>query len=373
MSFSAVDHAMMSRALQLAEKAKYSVTPNPAVGAVVTKNGEILGEGFTRPPGGNHAEIEALHQAGDVSGGTLYVTLEPCSHQGKTGPCSQAVIEAKLGRVVVACEDPNPQVCGSGINQLKAAGIEVEIGLLEDQARELNRGFFKRFSEGMPWILVKMAASLDGRTAMASGLSQWITSPAARTDVQRFRAMSCAIITGIGTQLMDDPSLTVRITEQDLAIDDPIAHPLKVVVDSQMRLSTQARILQPPGRCLVATIDSSIQREKSQALIDAGADVIFLPALGEHIDLHALVNELAKRGCNQLMVEAGAGLAGAFIAEGLVDELVCYWAPKLFGDQARPMFGLPIETIDAHLAFSLRDIRQVGEDIRVILRPDKDY
>lgn len=373
MSFSAVDRAMMSRALQLAEKAKYSVTPNPGVGAVVTKNEKILGEGFTRPPGGNHAEIEALQQAGDVSGGTLYVTLEPCSHQGRTGPCSQAVIEAKLARVVIACEDPNPEVCGTGINQLQAAGIEVEVGLFEDQARELNKGFFKRHTQGMPWILIKMAASLDGRTAMASGQSQWITSPAARADVQRYRAKSCAIITGIGTQLMDDPSLTVRITEEDLGIVDPIVHPLKVVVDAQLKLSDQARILQAPGHCLVATIDAKLQREKSQALIEAGADVIFLPALGEHIDLQALVVELGKRGCNQLMVEAGAGLAGAFIAEGLVDELVCYWAPKLFGDQARPMFSLPIETIDAHLAFSFQDIRQVGEDIRVVLRPDKDY
>lgn len=373
MSFSAVDREMMSRALQLAEKAKYTATPNPAVGAVVVMGETILGEGFTRPAGHNHAEIEALYGAGDVTGATLYVTLEPCNHQGRTGPCSQAVIEAKLGRVVVACEDPNPQVCGSGINQLKDAGIEVEIGLLEDQARELNRGFFKRHSEGLPWILIKMAASLDGRTAMASGQSQWITSPAARTDVQRFRAMSCAVITGIGTQLMDDPSLTVRITEQDLDIKDPVLQPLKVVVDSQLKLSAQARLLQPPGQCIVATLDAPQQRKKAKVLTEAGAEIIFLPAQGKHIDLQALVVELARRGCNQVMIEAGAGLAGAFIAEGLVDELICYWAPKLFGDRARPMFGLPIETIDAHLAFSIKDIRQVGEDIRVILRPDKDY
>jgi diaminohydroxyphosphoribosylaminopyrimidine deaminase/5-amino-6-(5-phosphoribosylamino)uracil reductase len=373
MGFSAFDRKMMSRALQLAEKAKYSVAPNPAVGAVITRGEKILGQGFTRPVGDNHAEIEALQQAGDASAGTLYVTLEPCSHQGRTGPCSQAVIEAKLSRVVVACEDPNPVVSGRGIEQLKAAGIDVEIGLFEGQVEELNRGFFKRHRDGMPWILIKMAASLDGRTAMASGQSQWITSPAARADVQRLRAMSCAIITGIGTQLMDDPSLTVRITEQDLAIDDAVVYPLKVVVDSQLQLSPEARLLMPPGRCVVATIDGPLQREKSSALIDAGAEVIFLPAQGSHVDLQALVIELAVRGCNQVMVEAGAKLAGAFMAEGLVDELVCYWAPKLFGDQARPMFSLPIQTIDAHLAFSIRDIRQVGEDIKIALRPDKDY
>ena len=373
MSFSIVDRKMMTRALQLAQQARYTATPNPAVGAVITVDETIVGEGFTRPPGGNHAEIEALQMAGDVAGGTLYVTLEPCSHQGKTGPCSQAVIESKLARVVVACEDPNPQVSGSGIKQLQAAGIDVQLGLLEDQARELNKGFIKRHTQGMPWVLIKIAASLDGRTAMASGQSQWITSPAARADVQRLRAASCAIITGIGTQLMDDPSLTVRITEQDLGVQDSLVQPLRVVVDAQMKISAQARLLQQPGRCLIATLDGAAQRENSQALIEAGAEVIFMPALGEHIDLQALIVELAKRDCNQVMVEAGAGLAGAFIAEGLVDELVCYWAPKLFGDQARPMFSLPIETIDAHLALSIRDMRQVGEDIRVVLRPDKDY
>ena len=373
MSFSVVDRKMMSRALQLAQQARYTARPNPAVGAVVVVNDKIVGEGFTRPPGGNHAEIEALQMAGDVAGGTLYVTLEPCCHQGKTGPCSQAVIESKLARVVVACEDPNPQVSGSGIKQLQTAGIDVQLGLLEEQAREINQGFFKRQTDSMPWVLIKMAASLDGRTAMASGQSQWITSPAARADVQRLRAGSCAIITGIGTQLMDDPSLTVRITKQDLGVQDSLVQPLRVVVDGQLKISAQARLFQQPGPCLIATIEGSAQRENSDALIEAGAEVIFLPAQGEQVDLQALLAALAKRGCNQVMIEAGATLAGAFIAEGLVDELVCYWAPKLFGDQARPMFGLPIETIDAHLAFSIRDIRQVGEDIRVILRPDKDY
>jgi len=274
---------------------------------------------------------------------------------------------------VVACEDPNPLVAGSGIKRLQEAGVEVELGLLEAQARELNRGFIKRHTQGTPWVMVKMAASLDGRTAMASGQSQWVTSPAARLDVQRLRAASCAIITGIGTQLMDDPSLTLRITQQDLQVEDPLCQPLRVVVDAQLKMPAQARMLQQPGPCLIATLDGAAQREKSQALVAAGAEVIFMPAVGAHIDLQALLVELAARQCNQVMVEAGAGLAGAFIAEGLLDELVCYWAPKLFGNQARPMFELPIETIDAHLALSIRDMRQVGEDIRVILHPDKDY
>ena len=373
MTFTAQDHSMMGRALQLAAKARFTSAPNPAVGCVVVAENQIIGEGFTRPAGGNHAEIEALQMAGDASASTLYVTLEPCSHQGKTGPCVQALIKAKVARVGIACEVPNPKVSGAGIKQLQEAGIEVQLGLMESQARELNKGFFKRFTEGTPWVLVKMAASLDGRTAMASGQSQWITSPAARLDVQRLRAASCAIITGIGTQQMDNPSLTLRITEQQLGVSDPLQQPIRVVVDAHMNMSADARLLQAPGLCLIATLDQPQQREKSKALVAAGAEVIFLPAQGEHVDLEALLEALAQRECNQVMVEAGAGLAGAFIAEGLLDELVCYWAPKLFGSQARPMFELPIETIDAHLALSVKDMRMVGEDIKITMQPDKDY
>ena len=370
---STIDREMMSRALQLAAKGRYTSSPNPSVGCVIARDDAIIGEGYTRPAGGNHGEVEALQEAGDASGATVYVTLEPCSHQGKTGPCADALIAAGVNRAVVACEDPNPAVAGSGIQKLKDAGIEVALGLLEDQARESNKGFIKRHEQGTPWVTVKMAASLDGRTAMASGQSQWITTPAARADVQRLRAEQCAIITGIGTQKMDDPSLTVRITREDVGVEDELRQPLRVVVDAKLQMSPEARMFQQPGDTLVATLDGAEQREKSAALAAAGAEVIFLPAMGEHIDLHALLADLAGRGCNQVLVEAGAGLAGAFIAEGLLDELVCYWAPKLFGNQARPMFDLPIETIDAHLALSIRDIRQIGEDIRVTLYPDKDY
>ena len=370
---STIDREMMSRALQLAAKGRYTSSPNPSVGCVIARDDAIIGEGYTRPAGGNHGEIEALQEAGNASGATVYVTLEPCSHQGKTGPCADALIAAGVNRAAVAFEDPNPAVAGSGIQKLKDAGIEVALGLLEDQARESNKGFIKRHEQGTPWVTVKMAASLDGRTAMASGQSQWITTPAARADVQRLRAEQCAIITGIGTQKMDDPSLTVRITREDVGVEDELRQPLRVVVDAKLQMSPEARMFQQPGDTLVATLDGAEQREKSAALAAAGAEVIFLPAMGEHIDLHALLADLAGRGCNQVLVEAGAGLAGAFIAEGLLDELVCYWAPKLFGNEARPMFNLPIETIDAHLALSIRDIRQIGEDIRVRLYPDKDY
>ena len=375
MNFSIIDREMMSQALKLAAKGRFTTSPNPTVGCVIVADGKIAGQGFTRPAGGNHAEIEALQNAGDtdVAGATAYVSLEPCSHQGKTGPCVEALIAAGIARVVIACEDPNPQIAGSGIEKLQAAGIQVESGLLEDQARDINKGFIKRHEQGTPWVLVKMAASLDGRTAMASGQSQWITTPPARQDVQRLRAASCAIITGIGTQLMDDPSLTVRITHEELGVEDSLQQPLRVVVDSKLQMAATARMFEQPGPTLIATLDGESQREKSQALIDAGAEVVFLPAIGEHIDLQALLVALATRGCNQVMVEAGAGLAGAFIAEGLLDELVCYWAPKLFGNDARPMFNLPIRTIDAHLALSVKDMRMIGEDIRVTLTPDKDY
>ena len=375
MNFSIIDREMMSQALKLAAKGRFTTSPNPTVGCVIMADGKIVGQGFTRPAGGNHAEIEALETARDtdITGATAYVSLEPCSHQGKTGPCVDALIAAGIARVVIACEDPNPRVAGSGIEKLQAAGIQVESGLLEDQARDINKGFIKRHEQGTPWVLVKMAASLDGRTAMASGQSQWITTPPARQDVQRLRAASCAIITGIGTQLMDDPSLTVRITNEELGVEDSLQQPLRVVVDSKLQMAATARMFEQPGPTLIATLDGESQREKSQALIDAGAEVVFLPAIGEHIDLQALLVELAARGCNQVMVEAGAGLAGAFIAEGLLDELVCYWAPKLFGNDARPMFNLPIRTIDAHLALSIKDMRMIGEDIRVTLYPDKDY
>ncbi len=372
-NFSTCDREMMTRALRLAEKARFTVSPNPAVGCVITRDGVILGEGFTRPPGGNHAEVEALSMADDAKNSHVYVTLEPCNHQGRTGPCTKALIEADVARVVIACEDPNPVVSGTGVETLKNAGIEVDVGLFEDQARDINRGFIKRHEQGLPWILIKMAASIDGRTAMASGQSQWVTTPAARHDVQKFRAASCAIVTGSGTQLMDDPSLTVRISQSELGTADPLRQPLRVVVDSQLRIQPSARILQQPGSVLIATIEGDGQRQRVDALVAAGAEIVFLPERDGGVDLHALIRELSDRDCNQVMVEAGAGLAGAFIAEGLVDELVCYWAPKLFGHQARPMFNLPISTIDAHLALSVQDVRRIGEDIRMILVPDKDY
>lgn len=374
MGFSTFDREMMSRALKLAARGRFTTTPNPNVGCVIVVDGDIVGEGWHRVAGQPHAEVNALQAAGDKArGATAYVTLEPCCHQGKTGPCADALIDAGIERVVIGCEDPNPKVCGCGAEKLRKAGITVELPLLEEQARTVNRGFFRRQEQGLPWVLVKMASSFDARTAMASGQSQWVTTPASRQDVQRLRAASCAIITGSGTQQMDDPSLTVRISSEELGINEDVRQPLRVVVDSTLQVSPEARMLSQPGQTLVATLAHNQTNRNVQTLSDAGAEVVFLPERNGHIDLLALLKFLAERGCNQVMVEAGAVLAGNFVAEGLFDELVCYIAPKLFGSDARPMFDLPIQTIDAHLALSVQDIRRIGEDIRVTLYPDKDY
>ncbi len=370
--YTADDRAYMARALQLAARGAVSVSPNPKVGCLLVDDSGIVGEGWHRRAGEPHAEALAIAAAGSrAAGATAYVTLEPCSHTGRTGPCSEALIAAGVSAVYYGCQDPNPAVAGSGLAQLQEAGIEVRGPLLEEPARQLNRGFIKRHEQGEPWITIKTAMSLDGRTAMASGQSQWITSPAARADVQRLRAVSCAVVTGSGTVSYDDPSMTVRDVSAD---DGAIRQPLRVVVDSQLALSPEAALLRQPGAILVVTAEAADQ-PRAQALVAAKADleVLQLADSGGRVDLAALVAELAARGCNNILVEAGAVLAGAFVGAGLVDELVCYLAPKLFGSAARPMFELPIETIDAHLALSLSDCRQIGEDLRLTFSPDKDY
>lgn len=372
-SFTAQQQQFMARALQLAERGRVSVAPNPMVGCLIVSQDQVVGEGWHLRAGEAHAEVLALEMAGArARGATAYVTLEPCSHTGRTDPCADALIEAGIAEVIYASQDPNPAVAGEGLERLQAAGIVVLGPLLEAQARQLNRGFFKRHEQAEPWISIKTAMSLDGRTAMASGQSQWITSPAARADVQQLRARSCAVVTGIGTVSYDDPSMTVR----DVAAEDGmIRQPLRVVVDSQLRLSADAALLKQPGPILVATLRSCDEPEAVQLkAAKSDLEVLTLAAdSGGRVNLAALVAELSQRGCNELLVEAGAGLAGAFVGAGLIDELVCYVAPKLFGSDARPMFDLPIVTIDAHLALSLSDCRQIGEDLRLTFSPDKDY
>jgi len=370
----ASDAAFMARALHLAESGRYTTMPNPRVGCVLVKGDEIVGEGFHRRAGEPHAEVNALRQAGrSAEGATAYVTLEPCSHQGRTGPCCDALIESGVARVVVAMQDPNPRVAGEGIRRLRAAGISVEVGPLDADAEALNAGFVSRMAGGRPRVRVKMAMSLDGRTAMASGESQWITGPEARRDVQRLRAESCAILTGVDSIIFDNSRLTVRADQLGLEDADTIAsrQPLRVVVDSHLRLPLAAACLSEPGRTLIVTLGGR-QADKRDGLERAGAEVLELPAGDDgRVDLSLLADWLAEHEqCNELLVEAGATLAGAMMDACLVDELRLYMAPTLLGSEARPLFGLPgIERMEQQRPLEILDIRALGRDWRIRARP----
>lgn len=362
---SANDEELMARALVLAENGLYTTTPNPRVGCVIASAaGEILGEGWTQPAGHNHAEVQALLDAKqkghDVRGATAYVTLEPCSHFGRTPPCCNALIEAGIGRVVAALEDPNPLVAGNGFKKLQAAGIETRVGVLGEQAREINAGFLSRICRGRPFVRLKIAASLDGKTAMANGQSQWITAEAARADAHHWRARACAVLTGIGTVLADDPTLNVR------AVSTP-RQPRRIVLDSQLRTPVNAKILQGGNTLIVhARQDSRLEAD----LNAAGAQLLCLPAQDGRIDLPALMNWLGQHNTNELLVEAGAHLNAAFIASGLVDEYLLYLAPRLLGDPARGLAYLPdYPHVDAAPRLRFKEIRQIGEDLRILARP----
>lgn len=354
------DSQMMARALQLAELGRYSTRPNPTVGCVLVRQQQVVAEGRTRPAGGDHAEVDALRQCTDTRGVHAYVTLEPCSHQGRTGPCTQALIEAGVAAVFVAMRDPNPAVSGTGIEQLRAAGISVTEMPLEAVARPINAGFFQRMETGRPRVRLKLASSLDGRTAMASGESQWITGPAARADVQRWRALSGAIVTGVGTVLQDDPALTVRNPEYDIP-----QQPLRVIVDSQLRTPAHSQILQQDGVTLIAHCSAA----SGAALIERGAQLLALPAIEGRVDLDALMSELAQRQCNDILVECGAELAGSLLAARRVDEILLYMAPALLGSAARPLAQLPLTTMDQKLELDVQDVRRVGADLRLQLQP----
>ncbi len=359
--FTTTDIAMMSRALQLAERGLTTTDPNPRVGCVLAVEGQVIAEGWHEVAGGPHAEIVALEQAGEMAkGATAYVTLEPCCHQGKTPPCSDALIKAGVARVVAAMEDPNPKVAGQGLQQLHKAGIEVASGLLQAQAETLNPGFVLRMREQRPMVRCKLAMSLDGRTAMASGESKWITGAAAREDVQRLRARSSAIMSGIGTILADDPSLTVRDAEGVLAERQP----LRVVLDPHLSTPTNARFISQPGNSLIVTAVD--EPELQEQLEQAGAEVIHLPNGNDSIDLHALMGVLATREINEVLLETGAILSGAALRAGIIDELVIYMAPKLMGDGARGLFHTPgLESLADAVQLSVKDIRAVGDDWRI--------
>lgn len=371
----------MADAIRLAWRGLYTTHPNPRVGCVIVKDGVVVGQGWHEIAGEGHAEVNALRAAGNAArGATAYVSLEPCSHHGKTPPCANALIEAGVAKVISAMEDPNPKVSGNGHRLLQAAGIETACGLLEAQARAVNPGFYQRMQTGLPWITLKSAMSVDGRIAMASGESQWISCPQSRADVQRLRARVEAIVTGVETVLHDNPALTVRpeLWPESLAGDDRLAgwcwpegftpiQPLRVIVDSRLRTPVDAAILRAPGQTLIACCDPDPAR--AAALEQAGAEILPLPAQRGQVDLQALVRALAAREVNELLVETGGQLAGSFVAAGLVDEWICYMAPKLMGSNARPVLALPdIHSMQQTLPLQLTDLRQIGQDIRMTYR-----
>lgn len=369
--WSAADRSYMARAIQLAKQGLYTTQPNPRVGCVLVNDGKVVGEGFHYRAGEGHAEVNAIAAAGHLAqGATAYVTLEPCSHYGRTPPCAEGLKSAGVKRVVCAMVDPNPQVAGRGLALLREAGIQAESGLLESEARALNPGFIKRMEQGVPFVRVKMAASLDGRTAMASGESQWITGPDARSEVQRLRAQSDAVLTGIGSILQDDSALTVRA--QQLGIDnaEEIAQrqPLRLVLDSTLRMPLDAKILQQPGRTVIVT--ASENKSRIEALREVGAELLLMPESKGRIELRPLLSWLAEtEQCNELLVETGATLAGAFIEQKLVDEIQLFMAMKLMGSDARPVFSLPLNAMSEQINLTLLDSRMLGQDLKLTLKP----
>jgi diaminohydroxyphosphoribosylaminopyrimidine deaminase/5-amino-6-(5-phosphoribosylamino)uracil reductase len=362
----AIDHEHMARALQLAANGLYDTAPNPAVGCVLVKGSRVVGTGWTAPAGGPHAEIVALKAAGSAArGATAYVTLEPCCHTGRTGPCTKALIEAGVARVVFAGHDPNPRVNGAGARQLAAAGVAVEGGVMESAAEPLNRGFFTRMRRGVPYVRSKLAVSLDGRTALANGTSKWITSAEARGDVHRWRARSSAVVTGSGTIVDDDPSLDARREEAGIPESIGIKQPLRVVIDARLKMPPNAKTLALPGEVLVLTT-RALDDPKAQALRSAGARIERVAGDAEHCDLKAVVEHLGTLEINDVWVEAGAGLNGALLKAGLIDELIIYMAPRVLGSAARGMFELPaLASLADAIELELDDVSKIGADLRI--------
>ena len=355
---SGAGNEFMARALQLAERGLYSATPNPRVGCVIVRDGAIAGEGWHERAGGPHAEVMALAAAGErARGATAYVTLEPCHHHGRTPPCDEALIAAGITRVVAATLDPDPRTAGQGVARLRSAGMAVETGALEHAARALNRGFISRVTRGRPWLRMKIAASLDGKTALLNGKSRWITGEAARNDGHHWRARACAIMTGIGTVRDDDPQLTVRGVATS-------RQPLRVVIDSRLELRPDARILEGGGVLVACAVDD---RAKALKLRNRGAEIVVIPNAAGKVELPALMHELGRRGINELHVEAGYQLNGSLLNEGCVDELLLYFAPCFIGDRARGMAALPeLTDLAARLDLRIESTCMLGADIRIL-------
>jgi diaminohydroxyphosphoribosylaminopyrimidine deaminase/5-amino-6-(5-phosphoribosylamino)uracil reductase len=358
----------MALALRLAEQGLYTTQPNPRVGCVIVKNNQMIGQGAHLKAGEPHAEVFALREAGaNAAGADAYVTLEPCSHHGRTPPCVDGLIKAGVKRVVVAMQDPNPLVAGNGIKRLQAHGIVVEVGLMETESKSLNLGFISRMTLALPYVRCKVAASLDGRTALNNGKSFWITADPARLDVQHWRAQSCAIVTGIGTVLTDNPSMNVRL-------ENGSRQPLRVIVDSNLQTPVNCKMLNPELLTISPVVIAYAHHPNNQAasLTASGAELLHIPNENGRVDLPALLSNLASRGINEVLLEAGHGLNGAFLQAGLIDEFIFYYAPKLLGADAKEMFAIP-ELVDMQQAIDLQilDVRQIGQDIRLRAKPVK--
>ena len=375
--FSAADHEYMAQALRLARKGIYTTAPNPSVGCVIVdKTGLVIGEGWHERAGEPHAEVHALQMAmahsndEPLTGATAYVTLEPCSHYGRTPPCAEALIKAGVSKVIAAVLDSNPLVAGRGFKMLEDAGIETACGLLEKEASQINEGFLKHAKTGLPFVRAKLAMSLDGRTAMASGESQWITGPDARSEVQKLRARSCAIVTGVGSVLHDDSSLTVRAGELNLPDSESICavQPLRVVLDSELKTPVNAKVIHNPGQCLIITTPKASE-ERKQALEAQGAEVLVQSNATDEINLQAMLQELGKRQCKTVLLETGATLAGSMMSEQLIDELVVFMAPVLMGSNARALLNMPFQTMTEKLMLDIQDICAIGNDWKITARP----
>lgn len=369
MNQSVIDHQHMSRAIQLARRGLYTTQPNPRVGCVIARGEQVISEGYHLQAGGPHAEIVALQQAGaGAAGATAYVSLEPCSHHGKTPPCADALIEAGVARVVCAMQDPNPLVAGQGLEKLREAGIEVECGVLQADAEALNPGFIKRMQSGMPYVRAKLAMSLDGRTAMASGESQWITGEAARTDVQRLRARSSVILTGSGTVMADNPQLNVRLDAQQLGIACEPHQPLRAVIDGELKSSPDSQIYTTAADSASTLVFT--HQHYSDACGFSESQLVTLPSGADKLNLREVLHYLAGLQANEVHVEAGSELCGALLEQKLLDELVIYMAPHIMGNGARGLFHLPgLSSMAQRIELKITDIRAIGVDWRITARP----
>ena len=373
------DHFFMAEALRLARRGRFTVRVNPRVGCVLVKQGRVIGGGYHARHGYNHAEVNALNDASrnaeNVEGATAYVTLEPCAHRGKTPPCAEVLATARVARVVAAIKDPNPLVDGRGLTYLRQRGVATRCHVMEEDARALNRGFIKRMIDRLPYLTVKAAISLDGKTALSSGESKWITSESSRLDVQRLRACSCAILTGVDTVLYDDPLLTVRLSERELGIESGVGgkdgkfeQPIRVVLDTNLRFPVTARTLDTPGKVIVYTCADD--GEKIAALQERGVEIAQVNKVADRVDLKAVMYDLAGRGVNEVWVEAGATLTGNLLGRGLVDRIIVYMAPCLMGDSSIGFAKLPpITSMRDRVALKIEDTRFVGSEIRVTARP----